>query len=129
MHESAYADLIDSYWLQLGLVVLLTLLSGLGDAYGFVNTARAWQPEGLAWPYLGKAMFGFALSIVTYLFAARQLSALGVIAPELHLLIWLAVTLLGIALFGGRFWSWPLPEQLVGLLVIAGIAWLIWRVE
>ena len=71
----------------------------------------------------------FAVGLISYLFAVQGLMRLGIGAPEVHMLFWFGVTVVGVALLSGRFGQWAGIDRLVGFAVVVGIAWLICRVE
>lgn len=109
------------------LVLVLTLLSGIGDAQGFLHAAQVWQEGRPALDHVARSALGFAFGVVTYWGAVRYLTELGVGSPEVQTLLWFAVTIVGVAAFSGRFAQWRLPEQIIALAVLAGIGWLMWR--
>ena len=110
-----------------GMIVVLTLLSGYADAQGFLHAANIWEGRRLVWGELGRSGFWFALGIMIYWVALRYLREAQIAAPELQTLVWFSVTIVGVALASGRFAQWRLSEQLVGIGVIAGIGWLMLR--
>ena len=110
------------------IVVVLTVLSGLADARGFIHSARVWQQDHLVWAELAKSALGFGVGILLYWAALRHLHRAGVVSPELQTLFSFAFTLLGVALFSGRIVRWPSVDQATALLVVAGIGWLLFRV-
>ena len=110
-------------------IVVLTVLSGLADPHGFVRTARAFQHSDIISADLAQAVIFFGLGLITYFFAVRELMVLGIDAPEIHMLFWFGVTIVGLAVLSGRVSSWPGVDQVVGGLVVLGICWLIFRVD
>ena len=110
-------------------VILLTTLSGLADAQGFVRAAQTFQGSAVSVNDLALTMIYFGLGLVSYLFAVRDLMRLGIGAPEVHMLFWLGVTIVGLALLSGKFSQWAGVDRLVGATVVLGISWLILRVE
>lgn len=110
-------------------VILLTVLSGLADAHGFVHAARAFQANAVSTNDLALTVFYAGLGLISYLFAVRDLMRLGIDAPEIHMLFWLGVTIVGLAVLSGRFSQWAGVDRLVGATVVLGISWLIVRVD
>jgi hypothetical protein len=41
--------------------------------------------------------------------------------------VWFAMTIIGVVLFSGRFFSWPRVEQIVATRVLVGLGWLLVR--
>jgi hypothetical protein len=108
-------------------VVGLSLLSGLGDAQGFLHAARMWKAGRLVAGELGRSAAGFAVGIAAYWICVRYLQRCGVLAPETQTLVWFGTTLLGVALVSGQLFRWPPMEQAVAGLVFLGIGWLLFR--
>ena len=108
-------------------VVALSLVSGLGDARGFVHAARIWQGGRLAVGELVRSGAGFALGIGAYWVSVRYLRQCGIVAPEAQTLLWFGVTVVGVALVSGQFQQWQPIDQAVAVLVLAGIGWLMVR--
>ena len=109
------------------LVLVLTIFSGVADSQGFIHAARIWEGTRPLWGEVAGSALGFAGGAVCYWLALRYLNELGVVAPEIQTLLWFAVTIVGVAVYSGRFLQWPLPDQVVALGVLAGIGWLVLR--
>jgi hypothetical protein len=104
-----------------------TLLSGLGDALGFLYAARVWQSGQFVAVEAAKSAGGFLIGVAMYWLALKQLTAHGVVAVELQTVYWFAATMLGVGLLNGQVLHWPLLDQLIGTGVLAGIGWLMLR--
>ena len=109
------------------LIFAFTLLSGAGDAIGFVHAGRVWTDGGFNGFEALKSCLGFQFGTVMYWFAVRHLTAYGVVAPEVQTLLWLAATIIGIAALSGNFIRWPWVDQAAGVGVVLGICWLMVR--
>jgi hypothetical protein len=109
------------------LVVGISIVSGLGDSQGFIHAARVWQGGSLVPSELAKSALGFGIGIGGYWVSVKYLQALGMLAPEAQTLVWFSVTLLGVALVSGRFLRWQTLDQVVGLVVLLGLGWLLFR--
>jgi hypothetical protein len=105
----------------------LTLISGMGDALGFVHSARVWQEGKPVWAEFAKSTAGFAVGISAYWLAVRYLNQVGDFAPEAQTLAWFVVTIVGMAMVSRAFFAWPVSEQLVALSVVGSIGWLLFR--
>jgi len=55
------------------------------------------------------------------------MNAAGIAAPEMQTLIWFSVTILGVAIISKNFFRWQTIDQIVGVVVLAGVAWLMIR--
>ena len=109
------------------LIIGLTALAGYADAQGFLHAAQIWQDRKFYAPAVLRSALGFGSGIVVYWIAARYLREYHIDAPEIQALIWFGVTIIGVALLSGRFVHWRLIDQAVALLVVFGIAWLVFR--
>lgn len=110
-----------------GIILFLTLLTGLADAHGFVYAARMWTPTGIDRSAALVAIVSFVAGIPCYLLSIRYLVAGGVQAVELQTACWFLATMIGVAVAGGSFWGWQTIDQSVAVLVILGVLWLIIR--
>ncbi|MBN1285579.1 MAG: hypothetical protein JXB47_09285 [Anaerolineae bacterium] len=109
------------------LVIALTVVSGYGDAQGFLHAARVWAGGQFIWREAAASGLGFAFGIITYWFAIRFMHDLGITAPEVQTLGWFAVTMIGVALFSGEFFKWEMTDRMIGAAVLTGIVWLMFR--
>ena len=110
---------------NLAIVGVLTLVSGLLDARGFLYAARAW-PEGHLDPRLGAAsLASFAGGLTAYVLAVKFMQNAGIQGVALQSGIWFVVTAVGIAAMDGSLSQWTRTQQLVGAAVAVGLAWLI----
>jgi hypothetical protein len=99
----------------------------MGDAFGFVHSARVWQEGKPVWVELVKATAGFAVGISAYWFAVRYLNQVGEFAPEAQTLAWFVVTMVGMAMVSRAFFAWQTSEQLVAVSILGSIGWLLLR--
>lgn len=109
------------------IVVALTVISGFGDAQGFIHAANIWQNGRVAWDALAKSALGFAFGISMYWLALRWMKEIGIVSPEVQTVAWFAVTIIGVALASGNFVKWQVSEQVVAVVVLLGIGWLMLR--
>jgi hypothetical protein len=109
------------------LIVLLTVLCGIGDAQGFIHAGKVWQDGRFEWAHALKSAAGFQVGVVTYWFVLRQLAIHGVVAVEVQTLFWFVATIIGVALLSGQALRWPLIDQAVAGCVLAGVGWLMYR--
>jgi hypothetical protein len=109
------------------LIALLTVLSGLGDAQGFIHAGKVWQGGHIDWSHALKSAAGFQFGVIAYWFALRLLAEHGVVAVEVQTLFWFGATIIGIALLSGQVLRWPAVDQIAAGAVLVGIAWLLYR--
>ena len=107
------------------LVLLLTVLSGVMDARGFVYAGRAWPDGQLDWTAVGQSLLAFIAGISLYIGAVRFMQTMGLNAVALQSGIWFVATAIGIAALDGTVTQWTRPQQAVALVVIGGLTWLI----
>jgi hypothetical protein len=106
-------------------VLLLTVLSGVMDARGFVYAGRAWPSGVIDWNAVGRSMLAFFAGISLYIGAVRFMQSMGLNAVALQSGIWFVATAIGIAAMDGTVMQWTRLQQLVAVVVMAGLAWLI----
>ena len=107
------------------LVLVLTVTSGVMDARGFVYAGRAWPDGHIDWMAVGQSMLAFFAGISLYIGAVRFMQLMGLSAVALQSGIWFVATAIGIAALDGTVLQWTRSQQLIGVAVIAGLAWLI----
>jgi hypothetical protein len=103
----------------------LTLVSGVGDTYGFVHATGAWRGGALVVSELARSAIGFAVGIATYWLVVRYLAELGVRSTTLQTLGWFAVTIVGVAVVSGDVARWSPINQVIAGAVVAGVGWLL----
>ena len=113
-------------WNSLLVLVLITL-SGFADSLGFVYAAKIWQNGTLSWPDVGRSALGWVVGITLYVISLKYMARLGVTSAEIQTAVWFAMTIIGVVIFSGRFFSWPRLEQSVAVLVLVGLGWLLVR--
>jgi hypothetical protein len=110
---------------NLVVVAVLTVVSGLLDARGFVYAARVW-PEGQFDLKMAVAsMAAFAGGISAYILAVKFMQNAGIVGVALQSGIWFVVTAVGIAAMDGTLMQWTRAQQVVGLGVAIALGWLI----
>jgi hypothetical protein len=112
-------------WMSTIVVLALTLLSGVLDARGFLYASRAW-PQGsmdIRHVLLSLAFFGGGISL--YIVAVRFMQHLGVGSAALQTGVWFIATAVALALVDGSIGGWTRTQQLVGIALAAGLAWLL----
>ncbi len=109
------------------LIAGFTIASGVFDALAFTYSARMWQGGSLVLGETAKAAGSFVVGIVMYWGAVRYLSEAGIVTAEMQSLLWFGVTILGVALLGGRFFHWQLLEQIAAVNVFVSLGWLVSR--
>lgn len=107
-----------------GLIVVLTIFSGLADGYGFAHAAEIWKEGRFNPRELALTMAGFTCGITVYIVCLRFLSLLGIESAEIQVLFWFSMTLIGVAIFSGTAFTWAWPNQIVAAMVVIGIGWL-----
>jgi hypothetical protein len=109
------------------MIAAFTLLSGLGDAFGFICASRVWVEGRFVWVEALKCIAGFQFGMIMYWLALWKLSAHGIISVEIQTLFWFVITIVGVALLNGRVFGWPALDQAVAGGVLMGLAWLMYR--
>jgi hypothetical protein len=109
------------------LVGVFTVLSGLGDAEGFIHASKVWQDGRFVWIEAVKCIAGFQFGMLMYWAALWKLAEFGVVAVEIQTMFWFIATIVGVAVISGRMVRWPALDQGVAACVLAGIVWLMYR--
>jgi hypothetical protein len=110
---------------NLAVVGLLTIVSGLLDARGFVYAARA-GPEGqLDLKIALASLLSFAGGVSVYIVAVKFMQNAGIHGVALQSGIWFVVTAVGIAAMDGSLLQWTRTQQVVGVAVAIALGWLI----
>lgn len=114
--------------LRLLLIVIgFTVTSGISDSFGFAHAANIWRSGSLVWGELAKSAGGFLIGMTMYWGAVRYLGEAGIVMAEIQTLLWFGITIVGVAILRGRFFHWPMVDQIVAVGVMAGLAWLLAR--
>jgi hypothetical protein len=111
----------------IGIIVLLTLISGFGDSQGFYHASFIWKDNKLVWTSLLKSFAGFAIGIGAYWIVIRYLHQFNIVTPEIQTIGWFSVTIIGLALLSGKLAYWNRIDQIVALFVLIGVCILIVR--
>jgi hypothetical protein len=109
------------------LIATFTILSGLGDAAGFVFASRIWSEGRFMWVEAAKCLAGFQFGMLMYWVALWKLSEHGIDSAELQTMFWFVVTIIGVALLSGRVFAWAPLDQLVAGAVLMGVFFLMYR--
>lgn len=109
------------------IILLLTLLSGLGDANGFSHAANIWSKGRIVMPELTRAIIGFTFGIAAYMVSIRYFQKFGIVTPEMQTIGWMVVTIIGVAVIGGKFIHWQTLDQILSVAIVIGLCILIFR--
>jgi hypothetical protein len=109
------------------LIAVFTVLSGFGDAEGFIHASKVWQSGRFIWREALLCIAGFQFGMLMYWLALWKLSSHGVVAVEIQTLFWFVATIIGVAVLSGRFVGWPPIDQAVAVAVLGGVGWLVYR--
>ena len=110
---------------NLAVVGLLTIVSGLLDARGFVYAARAWPEGQLDLKIALASLASFAGGVSAYIVAIKFMQNAGIHGVALQSGIWFVVTAVGIAAMDGSLLQWTRTQQVVGVAVAIALGWLI----
>jgi uncharacterized membrane-anchored protein len=109
------------------LIATFTVLSGLGDAAGFVFASRIWSEGRFVGVEAAKCLAGFQFGMLMYWVALWKLSEHGIDSAELQTMFWFVVTIIGVALLSGRVFAWAPLDQVVAGAVVMGVFFLMYR--
>jgi hypothetical protein len=107
------------------LVLVLTALSGIMDARGFVYAARAWPSGHFDLKFGLASILSFVAGLSLYIASVRFMQAFGLGAVAIQSAIWFVITAIGIGLMDGSVAQWSRAQQLVAVAVFVGLGFLI----
>jgi hypothetical protein len=110
---------------NLVVVSLLTIVSGLLDARGFLYASRAWPGGHLDMKMGLTSLVSFAGGVSVYVLAVKFMQNAGIHGVALQSGIWFVVTAVGIAAMDGTLLQWTRTQQIVGVSVAIALGWLI----
>lgn len=109
------------------IIVILTILSGVGDANGFSHASNMWNKGKIVPPEFIRAVIGFTFGIGTYLISIKYFQKFGIISPEMQTIGWMVVTTIGVAFIGGKFIHWQMFDQVLSVAIVIALCVLILR--
>lgn len=112
---------------NLSIIIVLTLLSGIGDANGFSHAANMWNKGRIVFPEFVQSILGFSFGIGTYMISVKYFQRFGVVSPEMQTIGWIVVTTIGVAIIGGKFPHWQIFDQILSIAIIVGLCILVLR--
>ena len=119
------SSLFNAPFVNIAMVIVLTLVSGLLDARGFLLASQAWPGGSLDIRSAALSVLCFGLGLSSYVVAVRFIQALGIQGVALQSSLWFVVTAIGIAVLDTTILNWTRTQQLIGVLVAIGLGWLI----
>jgi hypothetical protein len=114
-------------WGRTALIIVFTLLSGIGDSQGFLHAAQVWKNDAFVGSEALRSALGYTFGSVMYWMAIRFLNQVRAVSPEIQTLGWFAVTILGIGIASGRFRTWQTLDKAVAVVALTCVAWLVVR--
>jgi hypothetical protein len=108
-------------------LVVLTIVSGLADGYGFANAAKMWGKE-FNWTAFYNSALGFILGISSFWLSSKYMHMLGINSAEIQTAMWFAFTIVGVALFSGVFFQWGIIDKMLAVSIIVALGVLMIRV-
>lgn len=109
------------------IVIFLTLLTGYSDAQGFLHASNVWVKGKFVFAEALKSALWVLVALTVYWFALKYLAEIKTVSTEIQTLGWFVVTIVVIAILSGKFLQWQIIDQIVGVLVIIGVGWLLFR--
>jgi len=110
------------------LLLVLAVLSGLGDSHGFLYASKIWKNDTLNVLALLKSISGFAFGIGIYFYMIRLMQQLKIYSTEIQTIVWFTATIIIVAIVSGDFFKWKLIDKSIAVVVFLGLTWLIVRV-
>lgn len=116
-----------SFFINIFIIIVITICSGIGDSQGFVHAANIWHKGRIVWAEVLKSSLGFSVGIFLYWIVIKFLNDVGIKSAELQTIGWFSVTIIGVALSSGKFFQWDPFDQIIAIGILSGIAWLMVR--
>lgn len=107
--------------------LIFTVLSGVGDAQGFLHSARLWNNGHLMGAEVGKATLGYIVGIGAYWVAIRYFNQLGINSPTIQTIAWFVVAIVGVAVLTGEVLKWGWLDMTLSAVAVMCIGWLMIR--
>lgn len=111
------------------LAILITIIAAGLEAYGYSYSFQAFENRSFDPWLLTKAFCLYSVGIWVDYFALFVMSKGSIYIPEILTVIFMTATIVGIALISGQFFQWKLLNQIIGVSVVVGLAWLTYRIE
>src|SRR5687768_1226553 len=102
------------------LILVFTLISGIGDSQGFVGASQMWNGNMVIWREFVRSGIGFAVGVAGFWFAVRHMREVGIVVTEVQTLFWFGATIVGVALMSRTFVGWQPIDQAVAVAVLVG---------
>lgn len=109
------------------LAIVLTLITGVCDAFGFVHASRTWKGGQFSPREAILAVSLFLVGIVVYIALIRNLQRLGITSPEIQTLGWFATTVIGIAIIERSIVGWATTDKVMAAVAFVSVGWLVVR--
>jgi len=109
------------------LVIFFTLLSGYGDAQGFIHASNVWTKGKFVLTEALKSALWVTVGLIMYWFALKYLGEIKTISTEVQALGWFVVTIVSIAILSGKFTHWYVTDQIIAIIAIVCVGWLLFR--
>jgi hypothetical protein len=104
---------------------VVTALSAYFDARGFVYAAQSWKNGSLIASTALLSLVNFVGGVTLYILSIGFQQRLGVQSAAVQSIFWFGMTVMGIALMDGTIAQWTMTQRAVGVVVSAGIGWLL----
>jgi hypothetical protein len=103
-------------------------VSGLGDARGFVHASRIWT-DGFSAIELARSGAWFVVGIGAYWVALYWAERVGIVSPQIRVLVWFVATIIGVAAISGELLDWSVADKAAAAVLVALLVFLLVRHE
>lgn len=108
--------------------IVLTILAALVEAKGYLYSFRSFtDTNGVT--LIGLAILCYFIGIVIDFTAIYLISKTHYYVPEIMSMLFMAVTIIGVAILSGQFLNWNHFNQGVAVLIMLGLCWLMYQTE
>jgi hypothetical protein len=110
------------------LLVAALTASGFGDARGFVHASRIWS-GGFAPVEIARSAGWFAVGVGSYWTALYGADRVGIVSPQVQVLLWFVVTVVGVAAITGELREWNDTDKVLAVALVSLLLILLIRRE
>lgn len=115
--------------LNITLGIFCLLIASLADARAVAHATEAWKHDQIQMNHVIRVFAYYLVSIVPFLYSIRFFGYAVTVSPSIQVLLWFLSTVVFIAIIDRTFFSWGGLNQVLGLLLVVGMAVLVYRIH
>lgn len=107
--------------------IFCLLIASLADARAVAHATEAWKNDQIQVGHIIRVFAYYLVSIIPFLYSIRFFGYAVTVSPSIQVLLWFLSTVVFIAILDRSFLSWGGLNQVLGLMLIVGMAVLVYR--